>query len=109
MTYRLTLPMTMKVHDDFQVSFLKRNIKDVDHIIDCYVLDVDPNGEFQLKPQFILETNILMHLNQEIEQAKVKWKHFRPNEATWVWLIRRGLYILPYFLVKETQFWYMYI
>jgi len=46
MTYRLTLPMTMKVHDDFQVSFLKRNIKDVDHIIDCYVLDVDPNGEF---------------------------------------------------------------
>jgi len=32
--YRLALPSTMKVHDVFHVSFLKKYVKDVDHVID---------------------------------------------------------------------------
>ena len=36
--YRLVLPPTMKVHDDFHVSFLKRYVQDVDHVIDCFIL-----------------------------------------------------------------------
>ena len=36
--YILALPLTVKVHDDFHVSFLKRYVKYVDHVIDCPVL-----------------------------------------------------------------------
>ena len=36
--YRLALPPTMKVHDVFHVSFLKRYVKYVDHVIDWFVL-----------------------------------------------------------------------
>eukprot|EP00253_Pinus_taeda_P031035 PITA_31035 len=31
--YQLSLPLTMKVHDVFHVSFLKKYVKDVDHVI----------------------------------------------------------------------------
>ena len=36
--YRLVLSPTMKVHDVFHVSFLKKYIKDVDHVIEWSVL-----------------------------------------------------------------------
>ena len=48
--YRLALPPTVKVRDVFHVSLLKKYIKDVDHVIDWYVLQVEPDGEFQQEP-----------------------------------------------------------
>lgn len=50
MDYRLAFPATMKVHDAFHVSLLKRYINDVDHVILWYVLQVDQEGEFHLEP-----------------------------------------------------------
>jgi len=44
--YQLALPMTLKVHDFFHVSLLKKYVKDVDHVIEWFVLQVEPNGEF---------------------------------------------------------------
>ena len=32
--YRLALPLTMKVHDVFHLSLLKKYVKDADHVID---------------------------------------------------------------------------
>jgi len=32
---RLALPPTVKVHDVFHVSFFKRYVKDVDHLLVC--------------------------------------------------------------------------
>jgi len=52
--YILALPPTMKVHDFFHVSLLKIYVKDVDHVIDWYLLGVEPKGEFQAEPQCIL-------------------------------------------------------
>ena len=46
MTYRLALPLTMKVHDVFHVSLLKIYVNDVDHVIDWYLLQVETEGEF---------------------------------------------------------------
>ena len=73
----------MKFHDVFHVSFLKKCVKDVDHVIELYVLQVEPDGEFQQEPPCILQKKVLMLQNQAIEQVKVKWKHFGPDEATW--------------------------
>ena len=41
MAYQIALPTTTKFHDVFHVSFLKMYIKDVDHVIDWYVLLVE--------------------------------------------------------------------
>lgn len=68
--YPLALALKVKVPDVFHVSLLNRYFK--------YV-----KGEFHLELQCILQRNILMLQNSPIEQFKVKWKHFRPNEATW--------------------------
>ena len=52
--YQLSLPPTVKVHDVFHVSLLKKYVKYVDHVIDWSTLQVEPDGEFQLEPQCIL-------------------------------------------------------
>ena len=52
--YKIALPLTLKFHDVFHVSFLKIYVKNVDHVIDWFVLQVEQEGEFQLEPQCIL-------------------------------------------------------
>ena len=42
--YRLALLLTVKFHDGFHVSFFKIYVKDVDHVIDWFVLQVEPKG-----------------------------------------------------------------
>jgi len=44
----------MKVYDVFHVSLLKKYVKDVDHVVDWSVLQVELDGEFQLDPQCLL-------------------------------------------------------
>ena len=73
----------MKYHNVFHVSLLKKNVKDVDHVIEWFVLQMEPYGESQPESQCILQKNVLMLQNLEIKKVKVQWKHFGPNEATW--------------------------
>ena len=49
--FQLALPLTAKVYDVFHVSLVKKYVKDVDHVIDWFVLQVYPEGEFQPEPQ----------------------------------------------------------
>ena len=44
--YQLALPPKVKFHDFFHTSLLKKYIKDVDHVIDWSVLQVEQEGEF---------------------------------------------------------------
>jgi len=44
--YPLALPLTLKVHDCFHVSFLNKYVKDVDHVINWSLLQVEPEREF---------------------------------------------------------------
>eukprot|EP00253_Pinus_taeda_P027710 PITA_27710 len=44
--YQLALPPIVKVQDVFHISLLKKYIKDVDHVIDWFVLQVEQEGEF---------------------------------------------------------------
>ena len=52
--YSLTLPSTVKAHNVFHVSLLKKYVHDAKHIIDWSVIQVEPKGEFMPKPQCIL-------------------------------------------------------
>lgn len=59
-SYRLELPPTAKFHDVFDVSLLKKYVKYVDHVIDWFVLQVEPNGKFQPEPRCIFQKKVLM-------------------------------------------------
>jgi hypothetical protein len=81
--YQLALPANLKVHNVFHVSLLKRYIHDPTHIIDWNMVQVEPEGEFQVEPLCILDRKETILRNRAIAQVKVQWKHFSPEEATW--------------------------
>jgi hypothetical protein len=84
--YRLALPPTVKAHDVFHVSLLKKNVHDSNHIIGWSVIQVEPEGEFLLEPQCIIDRKETLLRNKTIAHVKVQWKHFSPDEATWeIW------------------------
>jgi hypothetical protein len=81
--YRLAVPPTVKAHNVFHVSLLKKYVHDSNHIIDWSMIQVDLEGEFLLEPQCILDRKETPLRNETIAQVKVQWKHFGPYEATW--------------------------
>ena len=62
---------------------LNKYVHDPNHVINWDVMQVEPEGEFQIKPMRILVRKVTMLWNREIGQVKVQWKHFAPNESTW--------------------------
>ena len=52
--YILALTPTVKEHNVFHVSLLNKYVHDSNHIIDCSVIQVEPEGEFLPKLQCII-------------------------------------------------------
>jgi len=69
--YQLALSLTMKFLDVFHVSLLNKYVKYVVHVIEWFLLQVKPDGEFHSKPRCILHKKVLMLHNRAIEKIKV--------------------------------------
>jgi hypothetical protein len=54
-SYRLALRPTVKAHNVFHVSLLKKYVHDSNHIIDWSLVQVELEGELLPEPQCILD------------------------------------------------------
>jgi hypothetical protein len=81
--YQLALPANLRIHNVFHVSLLKKYVHDPTHMIDWNLVQVEPEGEFQVEPLRILDQREITLRNRVVAQVKVQWKHFSPEEATW--------------------------
>ena len=71
--YRLALPASTRAHNVFHVSLLKKYVHDPNHVINWDVIQVEPEGEFQIEPMCILDRKVTMLRNLVIGQVKVEW------------------------------------
>ena len=78
--YQLAFPPTLKIHNVFHVSILKKYVHDATHVIEWNVIQVEPKGDFPVEPDCILEKRETSLQNYSIGQVKVQWKHLGPNE-----------------------------
>jgi len=81
--YQLALPPWIQVHNVFHVFLLKIYVHYASHMIDWNVVQVEPEGEFQVEPERILDMRELNLRNGTIGQVQVQWKHLSLEEATW--------------------------
>ena len=82
-TYKLTLPSHILVHNIFHVSVLKQYVYDPKHVIQWQGIRVEPKGEVLVEPLTILDQREVQLRKRVIFQAKVQWQHYGPEEATW--------------------------
>ena len=81
--YQLAFPPNLRIHNVFHISILKKYIHDATHVIDWNLIQVEPEGDFSVEPDCILDRREIFHWNCNIGQIKVQWKHLSPDEATW--------------------------
>ena len=81
--YGLVLPTHVRVHNVFHASLLKKYVYDTKHVVDCSLLQVEPEGKFSPEPIHILEKREVQLWKHTIFQLKLQWKHFEADEATW--------------------------
>jgi hypothetical protein len=80
--YQLALQANIRIHIVFHVSLLNKYIHDPTHMIDWNLVQVEPEGEFQVERLHILDQREVVLRNRVDAKVKVQWKHFSCEEAT---------------------------
>ena len=52
-------------------------------MINWDVIQVEPEGNFQIEPICIRNRKVTVLRNRAIGQVKVQWEHYGPEEVTW--------------------------
>jgi hypothetical protein len=81
--YMLAFPASMRVHNVFHVSLLKKYVPDANHVIDWNVIQVEHEGDFRVEPVHILDQKVKVLRNKSIGMVKVQWTCYGPEDATW--------------------------
>jgi hypothetical protein len=83
LTYMLSFPMSLCIHNFFHVSLLKKYVPDVNHVIDWNLIHVEPEGGFQVRRVCIADLKVKKLWNQAMELVKVQWTWYSLEDATW--------------------------
>jgi hypothetical protein len=81
--YMLDFPASMRVHNVFHVSLIKKYVPDANHAIDWNVIQVEHEGDFLVEPVRILDWKFKVLRNKSIGLVKVQWTCYGPEDATW--------------------------
>jgi hypothetical protein len=81
--YMIALHASMIVHNVFHISFLKKYIPDVNHVIDWNVIQVEQEGVLQVHPVCILDQKRKQIRNRAIGIVKVQWIWYGLEDETW--------------------------
>ena len=82
MAYQLAFSPNIRIHNVFHIYILKKYVHDATHVIDWNVIQVEPEGYFQVEPNYISDGRKFFLWNHTIGKVKVQWKHHNPDEAT---------------------------
>ena len=81
--YQLALRPILKIHNVFHNSKLKKYVHDATHVIEWIFIQVEPEGDFQVEMNCILDMRKIFLWNRTIGHVKVQWNHLSLDEATW--------------------------
>jgi hypothetical protein len=81
--YMLDLSASMRVHNVFHVSLLKKYVPDANHVNDWNVIQVEHEGDFWVEPTRILDRKFKVFRNKAIGSVKVQWTFYGLEDATW--------------------------
>ena len=66
MAYQFSLSSNLKVHNVFHISILKRYVHDATHVINWNDVQVEPEGDFLVEPDRILDKREILLRNRTI-------------------------------------------
>jgi hypothetical protein len=81
--YMIALHASMRVHNLFQVSLLKKYVPNPKHIINWNVIQVEHEGDLRVEPICILDQKVKILKNKAIGMVNIQWMCYSDEDATW--------------------------
>ena len=69
--YKLAFLTSTRAHNVFHASLLKKYVHDPNHVVNWDVIQMEPKGEFQIKPLRILDWKVTVLRNRVVGHVKV--------------------------------------